>query len=176
MSLATAYRTHTCGELRASDAGSEATLAGWVHRRRDQGGLIFLDLRDRHGLTQVVIDKADAPEAHARASDVRNEFVVQARGSVGKRPSGTENPKLPTGEIELRATEVRVLSAAKTPPFLPSEQDFAVDEALRLKYRYLDLRRPEMQARLRLRAELVAAIHEIHRAHGFTEIETPDLV
>ena len=176
MSLATTYRTHTCGELRAADAGQEATLAGWVHRRRDQGGLVFIDLRDRHGLTQVVIDKATAPDAHAAAEGVRNEFVVQARGTVGKRPSGTENPKLPTGEIEVRATEVRVLSEAKTPPFLPSEQDFSVDEALRLKYRYLDLRRPEMQAHLRLRAELVAAIRAVHDANGFTEIETPNLV
>jgi len=176
MSLSTAYRTHTCGELRAADAGSEATLAGWVHRRRDQGGLIFLDLRDRHGLTQVVVDEATAPDAHAVASEVRNEFVVQARGTVGKRPAGTENLKLPTGEIELRATEVRLLSAAKTPPFLPSDPAFSVDEALRLRYRYLDLRRPEMQARLRLRADLVAAIRAVHDANGFTEIETPILV
>ena len=176
MSLATAYRTHTCGELRASDAGSEASIAGWVHRRRDQGGLIFLDLRDRHGLTQVTIDQATAPEAHATASEVRNESVIQARGEVAKRPAGTENPKLPTGEIELRASAVQLLSQAKTPPFLPSEQDFSVDEALRLRYRFLDLRRPEMQARLRLRADLVAAIHSVHDAHGFTEIETPSLV
>jgi len=176
MSLSTAYRTHTCGELRAADAGSEATLAGWVHRRRDQGGLIFLDLRDRHGLTQVVVDQATAPDAHAAASELRNEFVVQARGTIGKRPAGTENPKLPTGEIELRATEVRLLSAAKTPPFLPSDPEFSVDEALRLRYRYLDLRRPEMQARLRLRADLVAAIRAVHDANGFTEIETPILV
>jgi aspartyl-tRNA synthetase len=176
MSLATTYRTHTCGELRATDAGTEATLAGWVHRRRDQGGLIFLDLRDRHGLTQVLIDAAAAPEAHAAAEGLRNEFVVQARGTVGKRPAGTENPKLPTGEVEVRASEVRILSEAKTPPFLPSEQDFSVDEALRLRYRYLDLRRPEMQSRLRLRADLVTAIRAVHDANGFTEIETPDLV
>jgi aspartyl-tRNA synthetase len=176
MSLATAYRTHTCGELRASDAGSKASLAGWVHRRRDQGGLIFLDLRDRHGLTQVVIDQATAADAHGVASDVRNEYVVQARGTVAKRPAGTDNPKLPTGEVELRVSELRVLSEAKTPPFLPSEAEFSVDEALRLRYRYLDLRRPEMQARLRLRSELVAAIHTAHDARGFTEIETPSLV
>ena len=176
VSLATAYRTHTCGELRATDAGSEATLAGWVHRRRDQGGLIFLDLRDRHGLTQVVVDEANAPEAHAAASELRNEYVVQARGTVAQRPTGTENPKLPTGEVELRASEIRLLSEAKTPPFLPSEPAFSVDEALRLRYRYLDLRRPEMQARLRLRAGLVTAIRAVHDANGFTEIETPILV
>ena len=99
--LATPYRTHTCGQLRASDAGTDARLAGWVHRRRDHGQLIFLDLRDRHGITQVVIDKADAPAAHEIASRVRNEFVVSAAGEVAPRLAGTENPRMPTGEIEL---------------------------------------------------------------------------
>jgi aspartyl-tRNA synthetase len=116
-SLATPYRTHTCGELRVTDAGETVRLAGWVHRRRDHGQLIFLDLRDRHGITQVVIDKADSPEAHAEASRIRPEFVVMAEGTVAKRLPGTENTKLPTGTIELQATSVTILSEAKTPPF-----------------------------------------------------------
>ena len=116
-SLATPYRTHTAGQLRDADAGTNAKLAGWVHRRRDHGQLIFLDLRDRHGITQVVIDKADAPDAHAIASRIRPEFVVSASGQVAKRVPGTENAKLPTGDIELQATEVEILSEAKTPPF-----------------------------------------------------------
>src|SRR5215510_14270544 len=116
-SLATPYRTHTNGELRASDAGTQARLSGWVHRRRDHGQLIFLDLRDRHGITQVVIDATEAPEAHAIASRVRSEFVVTATGEVARRLPGTENPKLPTGDIELRASSIEILSEAKTPPF-----------------------------------------------------------
>ena len=116
-SLATPYRTHTCGQLRASDAGSPARLAGWVHRRRDLGHLIFLDLRDRHGITQVVVDRTEQPEAHAVASSVRTEFVVTLAGDVARRLAGTENAKLATGEIELRASEVTILSEALTPPF-----------------------------------------------------------
>src|SRR6187431_1346603 len=112
--LATPYRTHTCGQLRASDAGTDARLSGWVHRRRDHGQLIFLDLRDRHGITQVVIDKADDPDAHAVASRVRSEFVVTVAGDVAARIAGTENPRLPTGAIELRARSVTVLSESKT--------------------------------------------------------------
>ena len=122
-SLATPYRTHTCGQLRLGDAGTTARLAGWVHRRRDHGQLIFLDLRDRHGITQVVIDKADAPEAHATASRVRPEFVVTVAGTVAQRLPGTENTKLPTGAIELQATDVEILSEAKTPPFYINEPD-----------------------------------------------------
>src|SRR3954451_11397663 len=116
-SLATPYRTHTCGELRVTDAAETARLAGWVHRRRDHGQLIFLDLRDRHGITQVVIDKADSPEAHADASPVRPEFVVMVEGTVALRLPGTENTKLPTGTIELQASTVTILSESKTPPF-----------------------------------------------------------
>src|SRR6187549_3687972 len=126
--LATPYRTHTCGQLRASDAGSPAKLAGWVHRRRDHGQLIFLDLRDRHGITQVVIDKADDPEAHATASRVRSEFVVCVEGNVATRLPGTENPRLPTGAIELRARDVRILSESKTPPFYINEPNATIDE------------------------------------------------
>ena len=175
-SLATPYRTHTAGQLRAADAGSHAKLAGWIHRRRDHGQLIFLDLRDRHGITQVVVDKADAPDAHAIASRIRPEFVVAAGGTVAKRLPGTENPKLPTGDVELQATEVEILSEAKTPPFYINEPDAAVDEGLRLKYRYLDIRRQPMADRLLLRSRMVQAIREVHHANGFVEIETPTLI
>ncbi len=174
--LATPYRSHTCGQLRASDAGTPARLAGWVHRRRDHGQLIFLDLRDRHGLTQVVIDATDAPDAHAVASRVRSEFVVTVSGEVAKRLEGTENPRLATGEIELRADEVTILSEAKTPPFYINEPDAPVDESVRLKYRYLDIRREPMQRRLLLRSRMVQAIREVHHAHGFVEVETPTLI
>ncbi len=175
-SLATPYRTHTAGQLRAADAGSEARLAGWVHRRRDHGQLIFLDLRDRHGITQVVVDRADAPDAHANASRIRPEFVVAVRGQVAKRLPGTENAKLPTGDIELQATEVEILSEAKTPPFYINEPDASVDEGLRLKYRYLDIRRQPMADRLLLRSRMVQAIREVHHANGFVEVETPTLI
>ena len=175
-SLATPYRSHTCGQLRASDAGSPAKLAGWVHRRRDHGQLIFLDLRDRHGITQVVIDRADDPEAHAAASRVRREFVVSVAGSVERRLAGTENAKLPTGEIELRAKEVTILSESKTPPFYINEPDATIEESLRLKYRYLDIRREPMQRRLLLRSRLVQAIREVHHANEFVEVETPLLI
>jgi aspartyl-tRNA synthetase len=175
-SLATPYRTHTCGQLRAADAGATARLSGWVHRRRDHGQLIFLDLRDRHGLTQVVIDKTEAPEAHEIASRVRGEFVVRVDGVVARRLAGTENPKLPTGEIELRGTEVAILSEAKTPPFYINEPDAPVDESLRLKYRYLDIRRQPMADRLLLRSRMVQAIREVHHANGFVEVETPTLI
>jgi aspartyl-tRNA synthetase len=175
-SLATPYRSHTAGELRAPDAGSEARLAGWVHRRRDHGQLIFLDLRDRHGITQVVIDRAEQPEAHAVASRVRSEFVVTASGTVERRLAGTENPKLPTGEIELRAREIEILSESKTPPFYINDPDAPVDESLRLRYRYLDIRREPMARRLILRSRLVQAIRDVHHAHGFVEVETPNLI
>ena len=175
-SLATPYRTHTCGALRAADAGSDARLAGWVHRRRDHGQLIFLDLRDRHGLTQVVVDATDAPEAHDAASRVRSEFVVSVAGRVERRLEGTENARLPTGAIELRATRVEILSEAKTPPFYINEPDAPIDESLRLRYRYLDIRRQPMTDRLLLRSRLVQAIRESHHANGFVEVETPNLI
>ena len=175
-SLATPYRTHTCGQLRVGDAGNDARLAGWVHRRRDHGQLIFLDLRDRHGITQVVIDQADAPAAHEVASRARPEFVVTVRGEVAPRLAGTENPKLPTGAIELRATDLAILSESKTPPFYINDPDAPVDESLRLKYRYLDIRREPMQRRLLLRSRMVQAIREVHHANGFVEVETPTLI
>jgi aspartyl-tRNA synthetase len=174
--LATPYRTHTCGALRAPDAGRPARLSGWVHRRRDHGQLIFLDLRDRHGITQVVVDANDAPEAHAAASRVRTEFVVSASGVVAHRLEGTVNPRLPTGEIELRANRIEILTDSKTPPFYINEPDAPIDESLRLKYRYLDIRREPMLQRLLLRSRLVRAIREAHHAAGFVEIETPNLI
>ncbi len=175
-SLATPYRTHTNGELRASDAGTAVRLSGWVHRRRDHGQLIFLDLRDRYGITQVVIDKADSPDAHADAERVRPEFVVSAIGTVAPRLPGTENAKLPTGAIELQATGIEILSEAKTPPFYINEPDAPVDEAVRLKYRYLDIRRQPMADRLLLRSQMVQAIRQVHHDNGFVEVETPTLI
>jgi aspartyl-tRNA synthetase len=170
------YRTHSCGELRAADAGLDVRLSGWVNRRRDQGGLIFLDLRDRHGITQVVIDKADAPAAHEVASRVRTEFVVTVGGKVAKRLEGTENKRLATGEIEVQASEVTILNESKTPPFYVNEPDAPIDEALRLKYRYLDLRREPMAQRMLLRSRLVPAIRDAHHKAGFVEVETPNLI
>jgi aspartyl-tRNA synthetase len=176
-SLATPYRTHTCGQLRVADAGTDARLAGWVHRRRDYGGLIFIDLRDRHGITQVVIDGEDAPaEVLEVAGRVRPEFVLSVVGEVAPRLGGTENPKLATGDIELRATELTILSESKTPPFYINEPDAAIDESVRLKYRYLDIRREAMQRNLLLRSRMVQAIREVHHAHGFVEVETPTLI
>jgi len=175
-SLATPYRTHTCGALRADDVGADVRLAGWVHRRRDHGQLIFLDLRDRHGITQVVIDASDAPDAHAIASAARSEYVVMARGTVSARLPGTENAKLPTGSIEVQVAEFTILNEAKTPPFYINDPDAPVDESLRLKYRYLDIRRDPMQQRLLLRSRLVQSIREVHHANGFVEVETPNLI
>ncbi|HEX8938871.1 MAG TPA: aspartate--tRNA ligase [Candidatus Limnocylindrales bacterium] len=174
--LATPYRSHTCGALRGEDAGTDARLAGWVHRRRDHGHLIFLDLRDRHGITQVVVDAQEAPEAHAIASRVRNEFVVSVAGAVAARLPGTENSRLATGAIEVRAREVAILAEAKTPPFYINEPDAPIDESLRLRYRYLDLRREPLRDRLLLRAALVRAIRDAHHRAGFVEVETPILI
>ncbi len=174
--LATPYRTHTCGALRAADAGSTARLAGWVHRRRDMGHLIFIDLRDRHGITQVVIDADLAPDAHAVASRVRSEYVLTVEGEVAERLPGTHNPRLATGDVELHASSVTVLAEAKTPPFYINDPDAPVDEALRLQYRYLDIRRQPMTERLMLRSALVRAIRDVHHEHGFVEIETPNLI
>jgi aspartyl-tRNA synthetase len=174
--LSSSYRTHSCGELRVSDAGSPARLSGWVHRRRDHGQLIFLDLRDRHGITQVVIDETSAPEAHAVAAKVRSEFVITVEGEVAVRLPGKENPELPTGAIELRASTVTILNESKTPPFYVNDPDAPIDESLRLKYRYLDIRREPMQQRLLLRSRLVQAIREVHHANAFIEVETPTLI
>ena len=175
--LSTPYRSHTCGQLRAGDAGTSARLSGWVHRRRDYGGLIFIDLRDRHGITQVVFDAEDAPAAVLElAGRLRVEYVVSVAGPVERRLEGTENPKLATGAIELRARELDILSDSKTPPFYINEPDAPIDESVRLRYRYLDLRREPMQRRLLLRSRMVQAIREVHHAHGFVEVETPTLI
>jgi aspartyl-tRNA synthetase len=174
--LATPYRDVTCGELRAGDAGREITIAGWVHRRRDYGGLIFIDLRDRYGLTQIVINEAEAPEATEAANRIRNEFVVQIEGVVARRLAGTENAKLATGEVEVQARAVTILSEAETPPFYINEPDAPVDESLRLRYRYLDIRRRPMVERLMLRSELVKAVRDAHHRAGFIEVETPILL
>jgi aspartyl-tRNA synthetase len=174
--MKTAYRDITCGDARAELVGREVALAGWVHRRRDLGQLIFLDLRDRYGITQVVIDAKEAPEAHAAASDVRGEFVLRVCGTVARRLAGTENPRLVTGAVELRARQIEVLAPARTPPFVINDPDAEIDEAVRLKYRYLDLRREGMQRRILARSRLVRAIRDAHHDAGFVEIETPLLI
>jgi aspartyl-tRNA synthetase len=165
----------TCGELRAADAGRQVTLKGWVNRRRDHGGLIFLDIRDRYGLTQVVANPEHSPAAHAVAEDLRAEYVVEARGAVRPRPEGTVNQHLPTGEIEIELDELIVLNPSKPLPFELGEAEH-VDEALRLQYRYLDLRRPSMQHNLVLRHQIVSKIREFLNARDFVEIETPILI
>ncbi|HEX2173093.1 MAG TPA: aspartate--tRNA ligase, partial [Dehalococcoidia bacterium] len=173
--MSVTYRTRTCGDLRAADAGERVTLAGWAHRRRDHGGLIFLDLRDRDGITQVVFNPELSPGAHGVAEGVRNEFVLRVEGSVQRRPAGTENPALPTGEIEVVADALEVLSTSKTPPFYVNE-DGEVDETLRLKFRYLDLRRPHMRDNLILRHRVVKFIRDFLDDRGFVEVETPILI
>ncbi len=164
-------RTHMCGELRASDAGSKVVLMGWVNKRRDLGNLIFLDLRDRSGITQVVVT-ADAAEAHDKATTVRSEFVVAVIGHVKLRDAGTVNKNLPTGEIEVVADELRLLNDCKALPFTPADTVLA-NEEVRLKYRYVDLRRPEMQHNIQLRHNVAIAIREYLNSQGFYEIETP---
>jgi len=167
-------KSHNCGQLRASDEGEAVTLAGWVHRRRDHGGLIFIDLRDHDGLTQVVFNPKDAAGAYAVADTVRGEYVLQVEGSVARRPKGTENAHLPTGEIEVKARAATVLNEAKTPPFYIVEET-DVDELLRLKYRYLDLRRETIHRNIVLRARVTKFIRDYLTERGFTEIETPIL-
>ncbi len=167
-------KTHHCGELRAHHIGQTVTLAGWVNRQRDHGGLIFVDLRDRSGIVQVVADIAHAPQAHELATRIRQEYVLQVHGTVRPRPAERVNPRMETGEIEVLAHEIIVLNPAKTPPF-PIFEDTPVDETLRLKYRYLDLRRRRMQRNLILRHRVVKYIRDFLDARGFLEIETPIL-
>lgn len=167
-------KTHTCGELRATHAGQEVTLAGWVNRRRDHGGLVFIDLRDRWGVVQVTANPDIAPQAHAVAQQARSEYVLQVKGIVQARPQGLVNPDIPTGEVEVIAHQVQILNPAKTPPFYIYD-DSPVDEALRLKYRYLDLRRPRLQRNIILRHRVVKTIRDFLDARGFVEIETPIL-
>ncbi len=168
------FKTHSCGELRKEHIGQQVTLAGWLHRRRDHGGLVFIDLRDSRGLVQVVFDPDEAPQAHELAGGVRNEFVLYVQGEVAARLPGTENRQLSTGEIEVRARQVEVLNPARTPPF-PISEDTEVEELLRLRYRYLDLRRERMQRNLWLRHRVIAFMRRFLSERGFIEIETPIL-
>jgi aspartyl-tRNA synthetase len=172
--MRTAMRSHACGELRASDAGAEVTLCGWVAHRRDHGGVTFIDLRDREGPVQVVFHPEDAPQAHGAAQELRGEWVVRVTGAVRLRPEGMANPSLGTGEVEIAATGLEVLSQADTPPFV-IEDRIEADELLRLEYRYLDLRRPEMTAILRMRHDVNRIMREHMDALGFLEVETPIL-
>lgn len=167
-------KTHTCGELRASHEGTQVVLAGWVHRRRDQGGLIFFDLRDRWGITQVVVDASTSPEAHAVASDARIEYVLQVHGEVRIRPEGTANADLPTGAIDVVATQISILNPALTPPFYMNKEE-QIEELRRMQYRYLDLRRPNMQYNIILRHKMVKFARDYLDEKGFVEIETPIL-
>jgi aspartyl-tRNA synthetase len=170
--LGTLQRTHTCGELRAASAGEPVILMGWVNRRRDHGNLIFLDLRDRFGITQVVLDAELSPEAHAKAEAVRPEYVVAAIGKVRLRGKDVINPKMETGEIEVVAQQLLVLNDAKLAPFSPAEEAIA-NEEVRLKYRYIDLRRAEMQRNIKVRHDIALAIRQYLSGEGFLEIETP---
>ena len=170
--LGNLQRTHRCGELRVEQDGQDVVLMGWVNRRRDHGNLIFLDLRDRSGITQVVLDKEVSGEAHAKAEAARSEYVVAVTGRVRKRGEGLDNPNMPTGAIEVVAKELLLLNEAKTPPFSPAE-DAIANEEVRLKYRYLDLRREQMQKNFLLRHNVARAIREYLSANGFLEIETP---
>ena len=167
-------RTHHCWELDAGDVDKEVVLMGWVHRRRDHGGVIFVDLRDREGITQVVFNPAVDPEIHARAHAIRSEYVLAVRGKVETRPEDMINPKLKTGEIEVTVTEFKLLNEAKTPPFL-IEDDIDASETTRLRYRHLDLRRPAMQRNLILRHRATAAVRNYLNQHGFLDLETPFL-
>jgi aspartyl-tRNA synthetase len=167
-------RTHRCGELRTEHQGTRVILCGWVNTRRDHGGVTFIDLRDTSGLTQVVFNPDVSADSHGGAQELRNEFCIQVEGEVRARKEGTVNPKLPTGEVEVAADKVTVFSRAETPPFqIDEHQD--VDELLRLKHRYLDLRRPKMQENLKLRHQIVSAIRRFFDSEGFVEIETPML-
>ncbi len=170
--LGNLQRTHKCGDLRVEQAGQDVVLMGWVNRRRDHGNLIFLDLRDRTGITQIVLDKEVSDAAHAKAEAARSEYVVAVKGKVRRRGAGLENPNMPTGQIEIVASELLLLNEAKTPPFSPAEDGIA-NEEVRLKYRYLDLRRPEMQSNFALRSRVAMAIRNYLVEQGFLEIETP---
>ncbi|MFC1950923.1 aspartate--tRNA ligase [Chloroflexota bacterium] len=168
-------KTHSCGELYVANSGQTVTLAGWVNRRRDHGGLIFIDLRDHEGLTQVVFDPERSKDIHALAGDLRSEYVIRVTGDVSKRPAGTENKGLSTGEIEVIASGLEILNTSKVPPFyINKEAD--VDEYLRLKYRYLDLRRPHMQDNIILRHKVIKYMRDFLTDRGFIEIETPILL
>lgn len=172
-------KTHTCGELRSEHIGQTVTLAGWVNRRRDQGGIIFIDLRDRWGITQITIDQTAAPEAHTAGDKTRNEYVIQVVGQVVERPGNTKNDDLPTGQVELAATDLKILNESKTPPFYINDderiQKEGLDEAIRMKHRYLDLRRQKMQKNIILRHKTIKFIRDYLDKQEFIEVETPIL-
>ncbi len=168
-------RTHSCGELRKEHAGCEVSLAGWVNRRRDHGGLIFIDLRDREGIVQTVFNPEISPSGLKTAEEMRNEYVVRVTGEVALRPAGTENSKIPTGDIEVIVKDTEILNTSNTPPFYINEE-VEVDENLRLKYRYLDLRRPRMKENMFLRHRVTKFMRDFLDARGFIEVETPILL
>ena len=168
-------KSHSCGELNKNHVGIKVTLAGWVDRRRDHGGLIFIDLRDRAGIVQVVFNPETSKLCHQIADEMRNEYVVRVSGEVALRPPGTENPKLPTGEIEVIAQNADILNPSETPPFYVNE-DIEIEESLRLKYRFLDLRRARMEENLLLRHRVVKFIRDFLDERGFIEVETPILI
>lgn len=170
-------RTHSCGALRKENVGKSVTLMGWCARRRDFGPLTFIDLRDRDGITQIVVNQEKAPEAHAKAKDARGEYVLAIIGEVVLRDENARNPKIPTGDIEVQAKEIRILNDARTLPFQLDASDTALAaEDLRLKYRYLDLRRSQLQSNLRLRHSMILEINRYMDEQGFTQIETPNLI
>ena len=173
-------KTHNCGELSNADVGQQVTVCGWLNRRRDHGGLIFIDLRDRSGVVQITVDPESegdsAVAAHQVAEQARNEYVIQIQGTVRNRPEGFENANLSTGSIEIIANSVTILNASKTPPFYISDDANSVDESLRLKYRYLDLRRDRMKNNLILRHNIVRFIREFLAERDFLDIETPILL
>jgi len=167
--------THQCGELNISNVDEKVVVAGWIQKRRDHGSLTFVDLRDSSGIVQVVFSPEESPDAHSLAHELRNEFVIAAHGKVTKRPEGTENPNLSTGEIEILTTELEILNRSETPPFVIEDAGPEVSEEMKLKYRYLDLRRPSMQRNLRLRHKVCMATRNLLDEEGFVEIETPVL-
>jgi aspartyl-tRNA synthetase len=165
-------RTHSCGELRPADTGKRAILMGWVHRRRDLGGLLFVHLRDREGVTQLLFDARRNPEAHARAQQLSSEYVIAVEGEVEERSEETVNPSIPTGQVEVAVDKVWILNESRTPPF-PLEDNTDVKEDVRLKYRYVDLRRPRMQRNIMMRAKIAFGVRKALYDQGFLEIETP---
>ena len=167
-------RTHYCGQLGNSEIGKEVILMGWVHRRRDHGGVIFVDFRDREGLVQIVFNPEYSPEAHREAHKIRSEYVLAVRGTIRQRPDGMINPDLKTGTIEVMIDELDILNESQTPPF-SLETDSDISENVRLKYRYLDLRRPHLQKNIILRSRVAAEARQYFQKEGFIEIETPFL-
>ncbi|MDD5545780.1 MAG: aspartate--tRNA ligase [Candidatus Omnitrophica bacterium] len=168
------YRTHTCGELTAKNLGDKVTLAGWVHRRRDHGGLIFIDLRDRYGLTQIVFNPSKSKELHDAAESLRGEYVIMVEGEVASRPKGTENPKLKTGEIEIAVSKLTILNTAQTPPF-EIDDEGQISEEMRFTYRFVDLRRKSSRDKLIIRHKVCHATRNFLESEGFIEVETPIL-